>query len=464
MRILACSNSCPRWDDGRLAPRSPGGLVPMMVSLLNEHGGHWIFTAPPDRPGTVEEIQVGNGIWLHPVEPGEELRRQHYDVVSIQLLLGLLHYMHDTSVQPVFDSAMRDAWAGYEAVNQSYAKRLSELSDGSADELVLINDPHLMLVPEFFVPPQTNRAGRLAYFLGTPWPEPDYFSIIPGQIRSRILASLLRCDVVGFHATRWADAFLACCARYLENARVEGRTVTYSGRRTELIATPFPLDTGVLDTMVDEPATASWRERLAELSSGRKLMLRADRLDLWKNIPRGFLAYEMLLERRPELAEQCWFAAVVTPPSRAAGRHQDYAAATEEMVRRINSRFAPAGPEAVSLIRPGRGTDSRNCVLAGLTMSSVALVNSTYDGLNLFAKEAAYLISDDAWLLLSANAGAHEQLSEFAVTLDPFDIAHTSEAMEAALDGRLGSSKRPARRTRLRGETLSQWLKTVFLL
>jgi trehalose 6-phosphate synthase len=464
MKIVTCSNSCPRWDDGRLAPRSPGGLVPMMVSLLNEHGGHWIFTAPPDRPDAGNDIPLGSGIRLHPMEPGEELRRQHYDVVSIQLLLGLLHYMHDTSTRPVFDSALRNAWAGYEAVNQSYAKRLRELSDGSADELILVNDPHLMLVPEFFVSSQTNGAGRLAYFLGTPWPEPDYFSIIPGEIRTRILGSLLRCDTVGFHATRWADAFLACCARYLDNVRVEGRTVTYSGHRTELVATPFPLDTDVLDTMLDEPATATWRARLGEQCRGRKLMLRADRLDLWKNIPRGLLAYEMLLERRPDLAAECWFAAIVTPPSRAAGRHQDYAAVTEEMVHRINSRFAPAGAEAVSLVRPGRGTDSRNCVVAGLSMSTAALVNSTYDGLNVFAKEAAYLIGDDAWLLISANAGAHERLHRYAATVDPFDIAQTSEVMEAALDGRLGSSNREARRAHLRGETLSRWLSAVFRL
>ncbi|PRX46986.1 trehalose 6-phosphate synthase [Prauserella shujinwangii] len=464
MRILTCSNSCPRWDSDGIAPRSPGGLVPMLVSLLNEHGGHWVFTAPPDLPDVPDEIRLDEDIRLHPVEPGEEMRRQHYDVVSIQLLLGLLHYMHDTSVQPVFDSAMRDAWAGYEAVNQSYAKRLSELSDGSPDELILINDPHLMLVPEFFVESRASVRGRLSYFLGTPWPEPDYFSILPAHLRVRILTSLLHCDVVGFHAARWADAFLACCARYLPDARVDGRSVTHAGHRTDLVATPFPLDVTVLDRMVGEEATQRWRTHLAERAGGRKLMLRADRLDLWKNIPRGFLAYEILLERRPELARQCWFAAVVTTPSRATGRHQEYADLTEEIVRRVNARFAPDGLDAISLIRPGRGGDSRNCVVAGLSMSGAALVNSTFDGLNLFAKEAAYLIGDESSLLLSGNAGAHERLGRFSVTVDPFDLEQTSEAMEAALDGRLGSSDRAARRALLRAESVSRWLNTVFRL
>ena len=63
MRILTCSNSCPRWDGGVLAPRSPGGLVPMLVALLRQHGGHWIFTAPPDVVPSVtgQLIPVGVG-------------------------------------------------------------------------------------------------------------------------------------------------------------------------------------------------------------------------------------------------------------------------------------------------------------------------------------------------------------------------------------------------------------------
>jgi trehalose 6-phosphate synthase len=464
MRILTCSNSCPRWDEDKISPRSPGGLVPMLVSLLTEHGGHWIFTAPPGESSVADTVRISDDVWLHPVEPGEDLRQKHYDIISIKLLLGLLHYMHDTSEQPMFDSAMWEAWAGYEAVNQSYAKRLRELSEGSADELILINDPHLMLVPEFFTESQADRGSRLTYFLGTPWCEPDYFSIIPGEIRVRILTSLLRCDVVGFHAGRWVDAFLGCCVRYVPGVRVDGRTVFYAGHRTELVATPFPLDVDVLDRMTDDPATTRWENRLGELAGGRKVMLRADRLDLWKNLPRGFIAYEMLLERRPELAGKCWFAAVVTTPSRATGRHDAYAEATEEVVRRINARFATGGLEAASLIRPGASGDSRNCVVAGLKMSAAAMINSTYDGLNLFAKEAAYLVDDQAALLISGNAGANEQLGQFTVTLDPFDLEQTSEAMEAALCGTPGGPARAERQAVLRGESVSQWLEKVFLL
>lgn len=461
MKLLTLSNSCPRWDAGGLLPRSPGGLVPMLIALLTQHGGHWVFTAPPGSPST-GSVPVDGDVWLHPVELDETSRQQHYDTVSIGLLLGMLHYLHDTSRQPVVDSDMVEAWGGYEEVNRTYARRLGELAGNAADELVLINDPHLMLVPEYYAE-QGERANRLAYFLGTPWCEPDYFSILPGWMRTRILASLLRCDVVGFHADRWVDAFLACCRRYLPGATIDGNTIRYRGGTTRMVAVPFPLDVDTVEQVREEPATTRWQGRLAELAAGRRILTRADRLDLWKNMTRGFLAYEAMLARRPELAGECWFASVATVPSRAAARHDTYRQETEAVVRRINERFGTPDREAVSLIYPGTGGDSRNCVIAALGMSDAALVNSTYDGLNLFAKEAALVLPDSATILLSENAGVHEQLGEFAVAIDPFDIDQTSAAMEAALDGRsTRTGDATARRALLREESAQRWLDAVF--
>lgn len=462
MRLLACSNSCPRWEDGRLLPRSPGGLIPMLIALFQEHGGHWIFTAPSGSEHPTS-VSIEGDVSLHPVQLTEALRHQHYDQISIALFLGLLHYLYDTSRQPVFDPAMRAAWHGYEHVNQVYADRLAALMDNDPDELILLNDPHLMLVPELLAARRPDRASGVTYFLGTPWCEPDYFSVLPRWLRTRLLESLLQCDVVGFHATRWADAFLACCARYLPEATVSGGTVQYRGRATDVVAVPFPLDVQTLEEMRDEPATGWWRERLARLAQGRRSLVRADRLDLWKNIPRGFAAYEAMLAQSPELADECWFGAVVTVPSRAAERHEAYRTACEEAVARINERFARPGRQAVSLVYPDR--DSRHCVVAALRDADGAVVNSTYDGLNLFAKEAALLLDDSGTLLLSENAGVYQQLRPYAIGLDPFDLEQTAVAMRqaatapnpAAGPGHSG----PDRRALLRQEGVRQWLKAV---
>jgi trehalose 6-phosphate synthase len=432
----------------------------MLISLLKTHGGHWIFTAPPGAAGG-GPVSLDGDIWLHPMDLSEDVRRRHYDTISIDLVLGLLHYLHDTSAEPAFGGEMLDAWAAYESVNRSYAKRLAELAENAHDEWILINDPHLMMVPEFLATEFPRRASRLSYFLGTPWCEPDYFCILPGWLRVRVLESLLRCDVVGFHCDRWADAFLACCVRFLPGVQVSGRTVVHSDRATQVLAEPFPVDADVLERMRGQDATACWQQGLAGMAQGRKILVRADRLDLWKNLPRGFLAYEEMLYRRPTMAAECWFAAIVSTPSRASQRQRAYQARTEAVVTRINSRFGGPSRDAVSLVYPERDSGSRNCVVAALGMSHVALANPTFDGLNLFAMEAALLLDDHAPLLLSVNAGVYQQLGSYSVPLDPFDLEQTSVAMEAALDGdRSGTWS--ARRERIRHQSARSWLRAVF--
>ena len=50
------------------------------------------------------------------------------------------------------------------------------------------------------------------------------------------------------------------------------------------------------------------------------------------------------------------------------------------------------------------------------------LVNAVMDGLNLVAKEAPLVNTRDGVVVLSDNAGAHEELGDWAVSIDPFDV------------------------------------------
>jgi trehalose 6-phosphate synthase len=63
----------------------------------------------------------------------------------------------------------------------------------------------------------------------------------------------------------------------------------------------------------------------------------------------------------------------------------------------------------------------------------VLLVNAVRDGMNLVAKEAAVINEKNGVLVLSENAGAHEELGEYALTVNPFDIDEQAEAIYAGL-------------------------------
>ena len=62
------------------------------------------------------------------------------------------------------------------------------------------------------------------------------------------------------------------------------------------------------------------------------------------------------------------------------------------------------------------------------------LVNAIFDGLNLVAKEAPLVNERDGVLILSENAGAHEELGDWALTVNPFDVAGQAEAIHRALE------------------------------
>ena len=85
------------------------------------------------------------------------------------------------------------------------------------------------------------------------------------------------------------------------------------------------------------------------------------------------------------------------------------------------------------------------------------LVNAIFDGLNLVAKEAPLVNARNGVLVLSENTGAHEELGEWAMTVNPFDVAGQAEAIHEALElpederaRRLDGDPRPRARARPR--------------
>jgi trehalose 6-phosphate synthase len=61
------------------------------------------------------------------------------------------------------------------------------------------------------------------------------------------------------------------------------------------------------------------------------------------------------------------------------------------------------------------------------------LVNSMWDGMNLVAKEGPLINTRDGLMVLSENTGAHEELGDCAISVNPFDVQEQADAMYTAL-------------------------------
>ncbi len=63
----------------------------------------------------------------------------------------------------------------------------------------------------------------------------------------------------------------------------------------------------------------------------------------------------------------------------------------------------------------------------------VLLVNAMFDGMNLVAKEGPIVNEREGVSILSENTGAHEELGEYALSVNPFDIQELANSIYAAL-------------------------------
>ena len=122
----------------------------------------------------------------------------------------------------------------------------------------MIQDYHLCLAPRMLRERlgDAARDARIAHFCHTPWAPPDYYRMLPDEVGRALLDGILGADRAGFHAERWATAFMECCAAMLgaDVAAADGRAalararwrVTYRGHVTEVAVHPLGVDAPAL--------------------------------------------------------------------------------------------------------------------------------------------------------------------------------------------------------------------------
>jgi trehalose 6-phosphate synthase len=98
--------------------------------------------------------------------------------------------------------------------------------------------------------------------------------------------------------------------------------------------------------------------------------------------------------------------------------------------------------------------------VAAYKQFDVLFVNAIFDGMNLIAKEAPLVNEHDGVLILSENAGAHAELGEWALTVNPFDVAGQAQAIHEALT--MAADERHRRleaiRAHVREHDVTEWI------
>ena len=439
--LVLVSNRGPvRFKAGGEMKRGGGGLVTALTGLASHRNVTWIASAMSREDveaarrhgGKTFPVRMPDGpreYAVRLVESDPEAYHGYYNIVSNPMLWFIQHYLWDLSNAPDIRTEEIEAFDyGYKRVNSDLAEAVLEEIDGVENPIVMVHDYHLYTLPGVV------RASRpdvfLQHFVHIPWTQSDAWRVMPARLREEVFTGILANDIIGLHTKAYQRNFLQCC-RDLMDLEVnfdEGKVIAPDGRTVWVRDYPLPIDAESTRAVAARQRTRDFEWDL-QRRRREHLILRVDRADLSKNVLRGFTAFDAFLEQHPEFRERVSFIAQLMPSRTDVPEYLEYLERIEALVAVVNQRHGTPDWMPIQL----KLRDDLDEAVAAYKHYDVLLVNAMFDGMNLVAKEGPLVNERNGVSILSENTGAHEELGEFALSVNPFDIQELADSIHRAL-------------------------------
>src|ERR687885_793645 len=387
---------------------------------------------------TASDVKRGSGEYrVRFVASDSTAYERFYSIFANPLLWFIQHYLWDLSNAPEIRRHEVEAFEfGYNVVNEDLARAVVDEIEGFEEPIVMVHDYHLYTLPALVR--RERPEVFLHHFVHVPWSQSDAWRVLPRQIREEIYNGVLANDIIGFHTQSYRRNFLQCC-RDLMDLEVDFRegVVHYEDREVWVRSYPLPIDQQAIQQVAASDGVGEHEEELLRRRR-EHLVLRVDRADLSKNVLRGFSAFDLFLEQHPEFQEKVTFIAQLMPSRTDVPEYAEYLERIEALVAVVNHRHGTPDWMPINL----KLRDDLEEAVASYKHYDVLMVNAMFDGMNLVAKEGPMVNERDGVSILSENTGAHEELGEHALSVNPFDIQELADSIHAAL------TMRPEERSR----------------
>jgi trehalose 6-phosphate synthase len=444
--LILVSNRGPatfeRDEDGEIqVTRGGGGLVTALKGLVDHREALWIASTLTEADSEVSRRHGGRSFECEVDETTYNLRLvdsepdaydAFYNVIANPLLWFIQHYLWDLSNAPDIRREEVAAYErGYRVVNEDLARAVVDETKDLDDALVMLHDYHLYTAPK--VIRETRPDLFLHHFIHIPWTQPDAWRVLPSDMRDDIYEGLLSNDIIGFHTRAYRRNFLLCCRElfgeeHLEVDEEAGVVRQQDGRETWVRHYPLPISAQSFRRTAQRPSVHEYEKEILRRRR-EHLILRVDRADLSKNVLRGFTAFDLFLEQHPEFMERVTFTAQLMPSRQDVPEYAEYLEKVEALVAVVNHRHGTTDWMPIDL----QLRDNVEEAIARYKHYDLLMVNAMFDGMNLVAKEGPLVNERNGVSLLSENTGAHEELGEFALSVNPFDVQEQADAIFRAL-------------------------------
>ncbi len=440
--MIVASNRGPiefHMKNGKMEmKRGAGGLVSTILPFMATFNGTWVASAMTEGDRVIAE---GHEKCLVPIPEenpefcvsfvvvDKQIYEDYYSVISNPLLWFVQHYMWNTPYVPVIDDNTHKAWHdSYIYVNKVFAERIIE--EAETDErkpLIMIQDYHLYTCPGY-IREKLNDI-FLSQFIHIPWPQSEYFSILPEYMQEAIVKGLLSNDILGFHIKKYARNFLYTCEPYAEKVDYDNNLIWYDGRVISVKAYPISVDCKKLTENAKSNDVIQKEEIIKKIKGDCFLIYRTDRADLSKNINRGFMAYELFLQKHPEFHGKVKFLSTGMPTRQQIREYCDYRDENYRIIDSINERYSKDGWKPIEQVFKA----DYSLVTAAFKHYDCLLVNPIIDGMNIVAKEGPIVNENNGVLIMSNGAGSYEELKDHSIIVNAYDISQTADAMYRAI-------------------------------
>ncbi|MDI6644150.1 MAG: trehalose-6-phosphate synthase [Methanobacteriaceae archaeon] len=441
--IIVASNRGPvvfKHDDkGEIQLiRGAGGIVGSMIPFLKQTHGTWVSSAIGELDQYVNDKYHGQvpvpledpEYYVQFIKTEEDIYNDFNGKFANPLLWFIHHSMWNPPYSPCGDEELHEAWESYKYVNSCFAAAISrDVARSEKTPLVMLQDYHLYLTPELIR--KQHPDVLMTQFVHIPFPPPEIFRQLPDRMQVKILESILTNNVLGFHIPRYRDNFLNTIKQIIPTAIVDdiSMDIEHRGHICHIRCYPISIDGPTLQKQAQEPGVLARYSEVEEMVGDCKLIYRADRTDLSKNVIRGFQAYDLFLEKHPEWRGKVKFIATLMPSRQDIKIYQEYTDKIEELVKEINQKYGDRRWQPIKYICQG----DYELVVALLKRYDVLMVNPILDGMNIVAKEGSIVNDNNGVLILSTGAGCYEELKDGALCINPFDVKQTAESINTAL-------------------------------
>jgi trehalose 6-phosphate synthase/phosphatase len=423
-RIIIVSNRLPIKITGKQDDisyhNSEGGLATGLGSIYKQNNNLWIgwpgaLVDEDEQAKVISDLEPKN---LYPIFLNQQEINDFYEGFSNETLWPLFHYFH------TYATYEPSQWDAYLAVNKKFARAI--LEKATKDDIIWIHDYQLMLVPEMVRKELPDIS--IGFFQHVPFPSFEVFRMLPW--RKELLCGLLGADVIGFHTYDDVRHFLSSSSRLL-NLNGVGNELIVKNRTVTIDAFPISIDYKKYRLLAEDSVTRRNERKLKQLINHSKLIISIDRLDYSKGIIQRLQAYQLLLERNPDLRGKITMIQLVVPSRDTVQKYKELKEEMNKMVSEINGRFSTFGWQPIHHFYR---SFPLHLLSALYKAADVALVTPMRDGMNLVSKEyIASKLDQKGVLVLSEMAGAARELSD-AVMVNPNDIWDFAEKIRQALD------------------------------